>query len=180
MMKVLTNHPDIDRLFEEWKPRLGRDHTPYRNHVYRVFNLAAALAEASGEDLEKLAAASAFHDVGIWLDDTFDYLEPSIRRARAHLAATGHESRTPSVSAMIDQHHKILPWRGPDRRLVEAFRHADWLDVCLFAPPTRLPRPYLARLLEAHPRKGFHARLVVFTLQWLRRNPLRPLPMFKI
>ncbi len=179
-MQILTNHPVIDSLFQEWKPRLGRDYTAYRHHVYRVFNLASALAGADGEDLEKLAAAAAFHDASIWLDDTFDYLEPSIGRAEAHLIENGHESWALEVKAMIGQHHKVSPWNGPGSRLVEAFRRADWLDVCLFALPTRLPRSFLGQVLKRFPRKGFHGRLVVFTIRWTRQHPFRPLPMFKL
>ena len=42
--------PNHDRLFGEWKAQLGRDYLPYRNHVYRVFNLALTLAEAAREE----------------------------------------------------------------------------------------------------------------------------------
>lgn len=77
-MRILTEHPTIDSLFEEWKVQLGRDYLPYRNHVYRVFNLASTLVGTVGEELEKLAVASAFHDVGIWLDETFDYLKEKL------------------------------------------------------------------------------------------------------
>jgi len=179
-VKILTEHPTIDRLFEEWKAPLGRDYLPYRNHVYRVFNLASKLAGAENSQLEKLAVASAFHDVGIWLDETFDYLEPSIRRATAFLSTAGHKSWSTEVACMISQHHKIFPFRGGQVKLVEAFRRADWLDVCLFTLPTYLPKAYLGRIVQTFPRAGFHRRLVVFTLRWVREHPFRPLPMFKL
>ncbi len=179
-MRILTEHPTIDSLLEEWKAQLGRDYLPYRNHVYRVFNLAFTLAEAAGEELEKLSVAAAFHDVGIWLDETFDYLEPSIKRAKTFLADTGHGSWSTEVACMIRQHHKIFPFRGGRVKLVEAFRRADWLDVCLFILPTGLPKAYLGRVVQTFPRAGFHRRLVVFTLRWMRQHPLRPLPMFKL
>ena len=70
-MRVFTEHATINGLFEGWQGRLGRDYLPYRNHVYRVFNLACSLADAEAEDIERLAVASAFHDVAIWLDGTF-------------------------------------------------------------------------------------------------------------
>jgi HD superfamily phosphodiesterase len=76
-MNIIETHETIDGLLQEWRSDLGADHIAYRNHVYRVFNLSSRLACATGEDSEKLAVAAAFHDVGIWLDQTLDYLEPS-------------------------------------------------------------------------------------------------------
>ena len=71
-------------------------------------------------------------------------------------------------------------FRGDKGKIVEAFRRADWLDVCLFALPTRLPRTFLDKVVQVFPRAGFHPRLVVFTLRWVRQHPFRPLPMFKL
>ena len=44
-------------------------------------NLCVALRSGNAERLEKIAIAAAFHDTGIWVDGTFDYLPPSIRLA---------------------------------------------------------------------------------------------------
>ena len=179
-MRIMMEHPTIDGLFEEWQAQLGCDYIAYRNHVYRVFNLASALAGPENRQLEKLAVASAFHDIGIWLDETFDYLEPSIKRAITFLSETGHKSWSTEIVSMISEHHKIFRFHGDGVRLVEAFRRADWLDVCLFTLPTRLPRAFLGNVVRAFPRAGFHRRLIVFTLWWLRKHPLQPLPMFKL
>jgi HD superfamily phosphodiesterase len=43
--------------------------------------LCVAIAGGRG-DLEKIAAAAVFHDLGIWTDRTFDYIAPSIALAR--------------------------------------------------------------------------------------------------
>ncbi len=174
------SHPAMDALFLEWREALGPDYVAYRNHAFRVFNLAVLLASAQGADLDKLALAAAFHDIGIWLDHTFDYLEPSIARAKAYLTQQANPGWVADVENMIRQHHKLTPWRGQGGHLVEAFRRADWLDVCLFALPTKLPRAFLAELLDCFPRAGFHMRLVQLTASWTRRHPLRPLPMFKL
>ncbi len=179
-MKIFNNHEIIDRLFKEWHSRLGRDFVAYRNHVYRVFNFSSAIASATGDNLEKLAIASAFHDIGIWLDNTFDYLEPSIQRASAFLIVHSRDSWSAEIGNIIRQHHKISTWRGPEMALVEAFRRADWLDVCLFAIPTRLPISFLAEVLSKFPREGFHGRLMALSFSWVRQHPLRPLPMFRL
>jgi len=179
-MNIIETHETIDGLLQEWRPHLGADYLAYRNHVYRVFNLSSRLAAcATGEDSEKLGIAAAFHDVGIWLDRTFDYLEPSSRRALGYLAQIGREEWSEGVHQMIEQHHKIRPWRGSERNLVEGFRKADWLDVCLFALPSALERVYLAEVLRTFPRHGFHRLLVSLTLGWSRKHPLDPLPILR-
>jgi hypothetical protein len=179
-MNIISSHQTVDELFEKWEPFLGRDHLAYRNHAYRVLNISCALAKANGEDQEKLALASAFHDIGIWLDNTFDYLSPSVRRAVDYLSRIGYEPWAESLTEIIYQHHKIFPWHGPEEDLVESFRRADWLDVCLFSLPTRLERSFLMEVLHTFPRHGFHSRLVLLTLSWWRKHPFNPLPMFRL
>jgi HD superfamily phosphodiesterase len=50
--------------------------TAYKNHAYRVANLCVAFSSGDGAQLEKIATAAAFHDLGIWTNHTFDYLGP--------------------------------------------------------------------------------------------------------
>ena len=179
MTEVTENQTTIDSLFEEWRTPLGADFVPYRNHVYRVFNLSVWWSAAVGVDVEKVAIAAAFHDIGIWLDGTFDYIEPSVVRAAKYLQDNGSEGWDDEVATMIRDHHKILA-TGADRTLIEAFRRADWLDVSLFALPTSHSRAGLRSLLEVFPRAGFHRRLVEIGLAWGKRHPFRPLPMLKL
>ncbi|MES2460578.1 MAG: HD domain-containing protein [Armatimonadota bacterium] len=101
-MTVVETHETIDRLLEQWRPNLGADFLPYRNHVYRVFNLSCRLASATEEDTEKLAIAAAFHDIGIWMDKTFDYLEPSSRRALDYLEQVDRQDWSESIHQIID------------------------------------------------------------------------------
>jgi len=42
-------------------------------------------------EVEKIAAAAVFHDLGIWTDRTFDYIAPSIAIAREYLVARARE-----------------------------------------------------------------------------------------
>jgi hypothetical protein len=119
----------LDEVLHAHTAALGRDFTAYRNHTYRVVNLCVAFSSAAPEPLQKIAIAAAFHDLGIWTDGTFDYLQPSIRLARAHLARSGHGDWTPEITAMILEHHKISAYRANPHWLVEPFRRADWTDV---------------------------------------------------
>ena len=52
---------------------------------------------------------------GIWIDHTFDYLEPSVRLAREHLLAAGRAAWVPDVTAAILEHHRISRYRGDAR-----------------------------------------------------------------
>jgi HD domain len=169
----------LDEVLEAHAGELGRDSTAYRNHTYRVVNLCAALSPGEPEPLEKIAVAAAFHDLGIWTAGTFDYLEPSVRAAAAHLARAGRAEWTPEVTAAIRDHHKITAYRGP-HRLVEPFRRADWVDVTRGLRRFGLPRSVLREVFAAWPDAGFHRRLLQLGLRRLRTHPLNPLPMVRL
>ena len=77
---LLTSVPTIDEVLGDHASDLRHDFTAYRNHVYRVVNLCTAIVGNRG-DLEKVAVAAAFHDLGIWTNKTFDYLSPSMALA---------------------------------------------------------------------------------------------------
>lgn len=177
-MEVVQESPVLGPLFEAAAPVLGPDLEAYRNHAYRVFNVARVLAAPTPEGEEKLALAAHFHDLGIWTDHTFDYLAPSAGRARAYLEETGREAWGPEITAMITEHHKITSAAhgGP---LVEAFRRADWVDVSLGTISFGVPRSFLRELRAAFPNRGFHRRLISLTLERVRHHPMSPLPMFK-
>ena len=53
--------------------------------MYTVFFLNCLLIDCEKNNEEKYAIASVFHDVGIWTDHTFDYLDPSIEQAKIYL-----------------------------------------------------------------------------------------------
>jgi hypothetical protein len=168
----------LDELFAEGAEVLGRDLTAYRNHAYRVFNLCRGfVADPDASSNERIAVAAYFHDVGIWTDDTFDYLAPSAARALAWLARSGHDAWSGEVSRMIAEHHKVTAYIATDGELVEAFRRADWIDVMLGARRFGLDRSFVAEVRSAFPNEGFHRRLL--ELGWLRcmSHPLSPLPM---
>ncbi len=92
-------------------------------------SFAYAPAPAAGGDGSVLGIAAAFHDLGIWTDRTFDSLGPSRRLARACLAAGGRSALAPAVEAIIEQHHKPRPYRGPFAEPVESFQRTDLFEV---------------------------------------------------
>jgi HD superfamily phosphodiesterase len=84
---LLTSLPTVEEVLDNHAPELGHDLTAYRNHVYRVVNLSVAIVGDTRIELEKIAIAAVFHDLGIWTNKTFDYIAPSVALAREHLAA---------------------------------------------------------------------------------------------
>jgi hypothetical protein len=132
------------------------------------------------ESVEKTAVAAVFHDLGIWTHGTFDYLQPSVELASAFLQRSGRVVWTPEVTAMIREHHKITPYRGDRRWLVEPFRRADWIDVTRGLRTFGLSRTILGAILTNWPSAGFHRRLVELSLKRLRTHPLAPLPMLRL
>lgn len=175
---LLTEIATLDEVLQAHAEALGNDFTAYRNHTYRVANLCAALSSGDPEPLQKIAIAAAFHDLGIWTDGTFDYLQPSIRLASAHLAQSGRAEWTPEITGMILEHHKISAWRGNPYWLVEPFRQADWIDVTRLRT-FGLPRRLLREIFTTWPSAGFHKRLVQLELRRLRTHPWNPLPMMR-
>src|SRR5215471_20881022 len=116
---LLTDLPTVERVLVDHAPELGRDLVSYRNHVYRVVNLCLAIAGDRHVELEKLAVAAVFHDLGIWTNHTFDYIAPSVALARDHLAARGMSDWIPEVKAMIADHHKVTASCANPQLLVE-------------------------------------------------------------
>lgn len=178
--RLLTVIPTIDRLLLDHKTELGGDFVGYRNHVYRVANLCVALAAEGWDHVEKIAIAAVFHDLGIWTDGTFDYLQPSVRLARAHLEQSGQVEWIAEVEMMILEHHKLSAYRANPGWLVESFRRADWIDVSCGLRRFGLSEQCVAPIFSTWPDAGFHRRLLQLSLKRLRTNPWAPLPMLKL
>jgi len=168
----------IDAILSEKKDSLGSHFDKYRNHVYRTFNLCIEM-DKDVENVRKYAIASAFHDIGIWTNDTFDYLEPSINLAKKYLEKINKNEWVEEVSLMIDMHHKISKYTGPYEITVEVFRKADWIDVSRGIISFDLSKSAIKRINRYYPNLGFHKFLISKGLNHLLKSPLDPLPMFK-
>ena len=176
---LLTSLPTVEEVLDNHASELGHDRIAYRNHVYRVVNLCLANLGDSRVELEKIAVAAVFHDLGIWTNHTFDYIAPSVALAHEHLAAQGMASWIPEIEAMIVDHHKVTPSRANPQSLVESFRRADWIDVTRGLRKFGLPRSFIAAVAATWPSAGFHRRLVELTIDRWWKHPLSPLPMVK-
>jgi len=176
---LITSLPTVEEVLEDHASELGHDLVGYRNHVYRIVNLCFAIVGNGPVELEKIAVAGVFHDLGIWTNNTFDYIAPSVAAAREHLAARGMADWIPEIEAMIADHDKVTPSRANPQSLVESFRRADWIDVSLGLRRFGLPRTFIAAVDATWPNAGFHRRLVQLTIDRFWKHPLTPLPMFK-
>jgi hypothetical protein len=176
---LIMNLPTVERVLDDHASVLGHDRIAYRNHVYRVANLCLAIQGDRPIELEKLAVAAVFHDLGIWTNHTFDYIAPSVALAREHLTARGMADWIPEIEAMIVDHHKVTSSRTDQHSLVESFRRADWIDVSLGLRRFGLSRTFVAAVRTTWPDAGFHRRLVELTLDRWWKHPLNPLPMVK-
>jgi hypothetical protein len=176
----MTEVAALDEVLDGHAGVLGGDFTAYRNHAYRVLNLCVAQPAGADAELDKTAIAAAFHDLGIWTDGTFDYLQPSVRLARAHLVRAGRSAWEPEITEMILQHHRISGYRGALGPLVEAFRRADWVDVSRGLFAFGLSRKLIRAVFSTWPDAGFHKRLLQLELTRLRTHPWSPLPMVRL
>lgn len=176
----LTDFATLDAILQRHAADLAGDFTAYRHHAQRVATLCASQVNGDAEAIEPIAIAAAFHDLGIWVDRTFDYLEPSVRLAGEHLRASGRAAWIPAVTAAILEHHRITPYRGAHDWLVEPFRRADWMDVTLGVVGPGLSRPLFRAALARWPRAGFHRLLARLAWRHGRRHPSDPLPMLKL
>jgi len=176
---LLTSLQIVEEVMDDHASELGHDLIAYRNHVYRVVNLCLAIVGDSRVELDKIAVAAVFHDLGIWTNHTFDYIAPSVALARKHLTARGLADWIADIEAMIVDHHKVTAARASPQPLVESFRREDWIDVSRGLRSFGLPRKFIAAVAKTWPNAGFHRRLVQLTMDRFWKHPLSPLPMVK-
>lgn len=177
---MLTAHDLLDRLLHTYRKPLADELSGYANHCRRMLSFCLALAPQAGiEDQHKLAIAAAFHDIGLWTDDTLDYLPPSVQLAADYLSASGHAGWIEEVGLMISEHHRLRPVRDARYPLVEVFRRADLVDFSRGVYTAGLPRSMIRAQQALFPNAGFHRMLARRGLRWMARHPLRPLPMLK-
>lgn len=182
--KIETDIAYLEALFEPWKSIIGRDYNGYRNHVYRMVQFAWAISALNGtplskEDKQKTMIAAVFHDIGIWTDNTVDYIEPSIPPAMTYLEKNNLDEWKNEIRLMISEHHKLRTYTGEFAELVELFRQADLVDFSLGIFKHNLPKDFIRQMKQALLNEGFHKGLVAKSGKWLIKHPLRPAPMMK-
>lgn len=176
MHKIETTLPLVDEILDRYRDRMGECFGGYRNHVYRVVNLCLSTGHYSDLDKEKIQIAGAFHDIGIWTDNSLDYLQPSADCAARYLEDAGKADWIPQVTEMIMMHHRLS---SCEDLLTENFRRADIADFSLGTVRMGMPRSLVSLLKKEFPNNGFHRFLLRRGSSWFVRHPLNPLPMFR-
>jgi len=178
-LETEDNIPLLEQILGRHRESIGAQFQPYRNHVYRVLNYCFVFHDCQGDDMEKLVIVACFHDLGIWPDDRFDYLAPSIKLAEAYLTEQGHQEWSREITQMIDLHHRFRTVNNGVSPLVEVFRKADWVDASLGLRRFRLNRSLIRQVSGRFPNLGFHRNLLRLAVRRFLKHPLNPLPMMK-
>jgi hypothetical protein len=178
MFTIEERIPLIEDILGRWQSEIGKDFAGYKNHVYRMINFCFAQGDFNDEEREKIIIAGCFHDLGIWSDDTFDYLPPSVALAKDYLAQNNLDRWTAEIELMIDMHHKLGKYA--ENPLVETFRQGDLVDFSLGFVKCGLPKTYIKSVKTRFPNAGFHKGLVRLAGRWFCRHPLNPLPVLKL
>ncbi|MEW5675647.1 HD domain-containing protein [Flavobacterium enshiense] len=177
-MSLIVTNNIIDTILHSFESELGKNYAPYRNHVYRVYNFSIPFA-TSEKDTEKLSIAAAFHDIGIWTNNTLDYLKPSAELAKAYCIEQ-HLNNTiaEEIELMIDNHHKLSKVKASE--LAEIFRKADLTDLTFGLLSKEHSKENIRKIRKVFPNKGFHLFLIKLFFKNLITNPLHPFPIFKL
>lgn len=178
-MEIQTNIPLLESIFDSWRDVIGSEYRGYRNHVYRMIHFCLALRECSDEERQKLIIAGAFHDIGIWIENTVDYIPPSVPPAMRYLEEQGLDEWRDEIRLMITEHHKMRAYHGDYAPLVELFRRGDLVDFSCGLFRFGLSKELVQEVRETFPNAGFHKNLGRRAGRWFLRHPLNPAPMMK-
>lgn len=170
---TITAHPLADEILHRHASVLGDDAAAYRNHVLRCINYHTLLL--SGPLPDHAVLAWAVHDLGIWTEQTFDYLQPSADLVD-DLAVEFGITETERAKAMVIDHHRLCTVDDPE---TDTFRRADLVDVSHGLVRSGLLRSQVREVVAALPYRGFHRRLITGLGRYAAQHPLRPAPMLR-
>lgn len=178
-MAIEERIPLLEEILGKWKSEIGNDYAGYKNHVYRMIHFCFAQRDFNDEERKKIIIAGCFHDLGIWSNDTFDYLPPSVNLTADYLRQSNLEQWIPEISLMIAAHHKLRKYQDNENPLIEIFRKGDLVDFSLGFVKCGLPKTYIKNIKKKFPNAGFHKTLARTAGGWFFKHPLNPLPVLK-
>ena len=166
----------VEEILGEYRNELGDDYPGYKNHVYRMIHFCFALSDFNDEEREKILITACFHDLGIWTDNTFDYLLPSMALAAEYLQKKRLAEWIPEIELMIDQHHRLRKFRNVSYPLVEVFRKGDLVDFSSGIVKCGVPVEYVRAVKARFPNAGFHKRTFTTGRQMVLQSSVEPGP----
>ena len=171
--------PLLEEILSSWQAVIGQEYEGYKNHVYRMVHFCWALKPCDETEREKIVIAGAFHDIGIWIENTVDYIPPSIPPAMDYLQLHHQEAWAEEIRLMISEHHKITEFTDAQYPLVELFRKGDLVDFSFGLVNFGLSSQTIDAVKAAFPNADFHLNLAQRAFEWFPQHPFNPAPMMK-
>ena len=177
---MIKTELEVEKIIQDYKSIIGKDFFAYKNHVIRTIKLALKLKRENQNDDEiKLIIAAVHHDIGIWTENTFDYILPSIKKASSYLSKIDKQDWIEEISLIIEMHHKRSVYKGKFSDNVESFRRADLIDITKNGNRFGVKKEVIQNLYTEFPVLGFRKMLAMKFFKNLLKNPFNPLPMLK-
>ncbi|MEM7508152.1 MAG: phosphohydrolase [Pseudomonadota bacterium] len=156
---IIDSSARVETLFAPYRETIGADFPAYRGHVYRVITFAMHFLDGDEAVRPLIETAFVYHDLALWTDNELAYLELSESLALADNEKHGWGLDPQMLRDAIHWHHKVFPYRGPNQRIVEAVRKADWIDATDGKIRKGLSRDQIKRVQDAIPNYDFGAAL---------------------
>ena len=157
---IKLERPFVEELLTRYESLIGKDLPGYRNHVYRAITYAMHFLGNAEEHERLVQAAFVYHDIGLWTDRELAYLEPSEAVAIADNIKYELGLDPELLRGAIHWHHKIFPYTGQHRDIIEACRKADWIDASKGMLRKGISRAAIREVEAAFPNLGFHNSLM--------------------
>lgn len=159
-IQIITHSERIETLLTPFKDVIGDDFEGYRNHLYRVLTYTLHFLEGDEQHREVIETALVYHDISLWADKALAYVAPSSQRA-LEANQNNHWGHDPQLlHDLIFYHHKIFPFKGPNAKVVNAFRKADWIDATQGVIKKGMLVPHIEQVKAALPAVGFYDTLM--------------------
>ena len=157
---IKMERPYVEELLKRYEYLISKDFPGYRNHVYRAITYAMHFLGNAEEHERLVETAFVYHDIGLWTDHELAYLEPSEAVAIADNQKLGLGLDPALLRDAIHWHHKIFPYTGQHRDIIEACRKADWIDASKGMLRKGISRAAIREVEAAFPNLGFHNSLM--------------------
>lgn len=154
-IQIIDHSDRVENLFAPYHDIIGKDYAAYRGHVYRVITFAMHFLNGDEEARPLVETALVYHDIGLWTENNLAYLEPSEEHALADNEKYGWRLDPQLLRDAIHWHHKVFPYRGPNQRIVEAVRKADWIDATEGRIRKGLSKAQVSAVQDAIPNYDF-------------------------
>lgn len=166
-IEIIDYNENIEKLLTRYTNALGNDYDSYKAHIYRVLTYSMHFLEGDTSNLNIIAAALVFHDIGLWTDKQLGYIKPSCKRAKGILKTLDYTPRQISLAQdIIYWHHKVTDYESDDPyfdRIINSVRKSDWIDATGGLIKHGMPVSHIDKVNKAIPVDKFHQRLLVLS-----------------